>query len=72
MTRMATPVPARKVIAASLGSAIATIVLWLVESFGGLVVPPPVQAAVIVVVTFTLGYFVPPSAGDQVIVEDRA
>jgi hypothetical protein len=66
MAQMISPLPARKVVASSLGSAVATFVLWLAETRLGLQMPPPVQAAVILIVTFVTGYLVPPAARDQI------
>lgn len=71
MAKMASAQPARKVVAASLGSALATITVWLIETYGGVAMPATVQAAAIVVVTFIVGYMVPPAAADQVVVSTR-
>lgn len=66
--RMKSPKPARKVGAAALGAAIATLVLWLVKTqWPDLAIHNDIEAAITTVATFALGYFVPPSADDQVI-----
>ena len=72
MSHMVSSTPARKVIASSLGTAVATVSLWMLEEFGGLAIPAPVQAAAIVIVTFMVGYLVPPSAQDQVVSDEPA
>ena len=66
MTRMATSKPARKVIASSIGAAVATLVIWCIQIWFGVETPPPVQAAITVIVSFLLGYYVPPAPQDQI------
>lgn len=48
---------ASKVIGSTLGSAVGTIVVWLVEF--GVEVPESVAAAIVVIFTFAVGWFVP-------------
>ncbi len=69
--RMKTGKPARKVGAAALGAAIATISLWLIKSrWPDLAIHDGVEAAITTLATFALGYFVPPGADDQVVRAD--
>jgi hypothetical protein len=55
--------PIRKVNAAGLAGAVATLVLWVVEATA-LTVPAPVAAAITTVVAAGIGYLVP-SAPDE-------
>lgn len=66
MTRMMTNMPARKVTASSLGSALSVLALWGLEEFGGITMPAKVEWAFVLSVTFLVGYFVPPAQRDQV------
>lgn len=54
-----TPVP--KVVAAGLGGAVATILLWLVEAASQLEVPTPVAAALTTLLAFVFGYLKHPA-----------
>ncbi|WP_299847780.1 hypothetical protein [uncultured Paracoccus sp.] len=68
MARMATPTPARKVYASTIGAAMAVIIIYLIETFvtkGTL--PEGVAAAITVVVTFLCGYYTPPSPVDEIV-----
>lgn len=66
--RMQTNAPARKVNAAALGAAVATIVIWMLEiNMPDLNFPEPVKAAITTVVVFAFGYLTPPSAKDTVV-----
>lgn len=75
MARMITAMPARKVVGGSLAAAIATIVVWVVNSFvlKDNPLPPHVAGAILTVVTFVVGYYVPPASQDQIVqdVPDR-
>lgn len=51
--------PSTKISAASIGGALTAIVLWGVNHFTGVDVPPEVAAAITTVVAFLLGYFIP-------------
>jgi uncharacterized membrane protein len=51
--------PTYKVAAASIAAAVGAILIWLVEHYGGVDLPPPVEAAIVVVLTFVAGYVVP-------------
>jgi len=62
--------PIRKVTAGALGGAIVAVLVWYLNSF---VLEPDQQitgevaAALTTIVTFLIGYFVPPSAKDEVV-----
>lgn len=70
MTRMLHNTPTRKVAAGSLGSAVTVLLLWGLEEVFQLKVPEGLHWAVVLVVTFAVGYFVPPAATDQIVTED--
>lgn len=61
--------PTNKVMAGSLGAALATIGLFVIEQALGEPLPAPVQTAVITVVTFAVGYLFPPSVNDAIDVD---
>ena len=68
--RMSTNVPAQKVIAASLGAALAQLIVHAISVYAPDVpVPPEVQAALTVVLTFAAGYLTPPAGRDTVVDE---
>ena len=62
--------PVRKVTAGALGGAIVTVLVWYLNTF---VLEPDkritgeVAAALTTIVTFLVGYFVPPSAKDVIV-----
>jgi hypothetical protein len=66
MARMKSARPARKVVASSLASAFATIVIWALQDLAGIPVPAPVQASMVTLITFAAGYLVPPSEFDGI------
>lgn len=69
MPRMQNPKPARKVMAGAFAGALATLAVWVANSF--LLsdpVPAEVSVALTTALTFAVSYFVPPSAQDQVVV----
>jgi hypothetical protein len=66
MARMTTNRPARKVAASSVGSALSVIAVWALDEFGNIEMPVGVESAFVLLVTFMVGYFVPPSPHDQV------
>lgn len=72
MPRMTNSTPARKVVAGSLSAAISTIVLWALKEFIGIEIPDAIQAAVLTVVVFVVGYLVPPSAEDTVMLTETS
>lgn len=53
----------RKVVGATLGAAVATIIIWLI-GLTGIEFSDAVAAAIVTVVTFLVGYFVPSSTAD--------
>lgn len=54
-----TPVP--KVVAAGLGGATATLLLWLLEATSAVSVPTPVAAALTTLLAFAFGYLKAPA-----------
>lgn len=70
MTRMITNIPARKVAASSIGSAVSVLGVWALQEFANVTMPAAVQSALVLCVTFLMGYYVPPAPRDQVVVEE--
>lgn len=64
MARQSSSRPTNKVIAGSVGAAIATIIIYIVELWFGETLPLKVTTAATTVVTFGVGYLVPPSEAD--------
>lgn len=64
MARQSSHRPTNKVIAGSVGAAIATIIIYIVERWLGEPLPVEVTTAATTVVTFGLGYLMPPSEAD--------
>lgn len=62
--KMASAAPTRKVAAGGLGGAISVIVIAVVHSAFHVDIDPTVASAITIVVSFLLGYFVPPAATD--------
>lgn len=68
--KMKTSAPARKVYLGGLGGAIATILVFILNTY---VLPidrpltPEISAAFATVVTFVVGYWVNPSSNDQIV-----
>ncbi|MTI03235.1 hypothetical protein [Roseibium sp. RKSG952] len=72
MAQMSTNLPARKVVFGSVGAAVATVFIYVVEEFLlGATLPGAVSAALITIIVFLVGYFVPPSANDGIITDDQ-
>lgn len=68
MAQMQSLQPARKVwLGAVVGGSIATILVWLIETIGKIVIPAGVVVAINTVVTFIVSYLIPPAADDQVV-----
>lgn len=67
MVRMETPAPARKVIGSALAGALTTIAIYVLNTYI-LAIPLPgeVSAAVATVITFAVGYLLPPAERDQI------
>lgn len=61
--------PTRKVMAASVGTAITIIIIYLIEAEFSFAIdlPPGVEGAATTLVTFIFGYFVRPSVHDAVV-----
>lgn len=65
--KMESDAPVQKVVAAGLGAALATVLVWLL----GLMkvpVPPEVAGALATVLSFVSGYLTPPGANERVVV----
>lgn len=68
--KMKAAAPVRKVTAGALGGALVTVLVWYLNTF---VLEPDKQitgevaAALTTIVTFLVGYFVPPSAKDEIV-----
>lgn len=68
MARMKNAIPARKVITSTLASAVATVVIWALDTY--LLdpdMPAAVAGSVLTICTALVGYYTPPSAEDQVV-----
>lgn len=65
--QMMTGVPARKVMAGSVGAALAMILIYALETMAGIVLPEAVAGAINVIVVFLFGYYVPPAARDAIV-----
>lgn len=53
-----TAAPTRKVTATALGGAFATLTAWALQTYGGVDVPPGIEAALAVVFAVLMGYIV--------------
>ena len=60
-------VPVNKVAASALAGALTVVAVWLLGSYAGIQIPPTVQNALIVLVTFAIGWLTPPGAGEAVL-----
>ncbi len=68
-TRMVGSAPAQKVVASSVGAALAQIILWGVVAVSPIKeIPQGLESSLTVLMAFLLGYLTPPSARDQIIV----
>ena len=65
VTKTETGAPTTKVMAGSVGAAIATLVIWGIES-SGLTVDQGVKVAITTLMTFLLGYYMSPAPRDGV------
>ncbi len=64
--RMETGAPTTKVIGGTLGAAFATLIIWGLTK-AGLSVDEGVKVALTTVVTFAVGYLLPPAPKDNVV-----
>lgn len=71
-TRMNSNRPVRKVTASALAGAIVQLLLWLNGQMGGPAIPPEVQGALTILVSFIVAYMVPPAPSEQVIKVSKA
>jgi len=66
--QMETKIPARKVMASTLGAALATIIIYVVQAnFLNEDLPVHVVGAIQLITVFAAGYLVPPSANDRIV-----
>jgi CDP-diglyceride synthetase len=69
--RMKSATPTRKTTAGALGGAIATVLVWAVNTFvltdPGQKITGEVAAAIVTIVTFAVSYFVAPGSKDEVV-----
>ena len=56
--------PVRKVVAGTIGGAVASLVLWLLSQYANFNPPPEVAGAITTIIAFLVGYIVPPSPND--------
>lgn len=66
MFKMETNLPARKVVGSSLAVAISTILIYVLKAYGNVSLPPGLEPAIVTVVTFLVGYYIPPAARDGI------
>lgn len=64
MAKMATGAPAQKVMAGTIGAAIASVIVFFLPDAPW--VEGNIEVALTTVLTFVFGYFVPPSSADTV------
>ena len=62
-----TNVPVNKVTVSTLAGALAAILVWLLRTYTSIDIPPEVQDALIVLLTFLAGWLTPPGAGEVVL-----
>lgn len=69
MTRQKNAAPTRKVIAATVGGALAVLLIYALESdlIFGKDLPEHVEVAISTIVVFVLGYWIPPSENDDIV-----
>ncbi|MFG5382660.1 hypothetical protein [Yoonia sp. R2-816] len=66
MPRMQSKIPARKVVASSIGTALGVLVIYILETMFSLDIPTGVQGAIYTLTSFALGYITPPASIDQI------
>ena len=70
---MRTSIPAQKVVAATIGAAVAEILLFFTAAlWPDVAIPPEIRASITVLAVFAVGYLTPPAARDEVVSEARA
>lgn len=69
MARMKSGWPAQKVLAGSVGAAVATVLVYFIEALVGAPLPETVVGAIHVITVFAFGYFMPPAERDDIIHE---
>lgn len=71
MPKQATNRPTQKVIATSLAGAVGTLLVWFLNDYAGVPTPEGVNAALVTLIAFLIGWLTPPSVHDQVVSENR-
>jgi Mg/Co/Ni transporter MgtE len=64
--RTETGAPTTKVIGGTVGAAFATLIIWIL-TVAGLTVDAGVKVALTTVITFAVGYMIPPAPRDNVV-----
>ena len=73
MAQMSTIAPARKVVSASLGGAVATVAIYFFDTYAAAEpLPVVVSTALTTIIVFAVGYYVPPSPNDTIIMDQPA
>jgi hypothetical protein len=70
MARMRTAAPARKVTAATMAAALATVLVWALNTFAlpeAQHITETVAGAITTLLVGLVGYFTPPSPNDQIV-----
>ncbi|MCE8005935.1 hypothetical protein [Aestuariivita sp.] len=72
MYRMKNNIPTRKVAGGALAAALTSLLIWLLERvfLPGILpdgIPAEIQGAILTVIVFLVGYYVPPAARDQIV-----
>ncbi len=61
-----TGMPTTKVIGGTLGASVATLIIWGLTQ-AGLSIDESIKVAITTVITFAVGYMIPPAPGDNVV-----
>ncbi len=64
--KIETGAPTTKVIGGTLGAAFSTLIIWGLTK-AGLTIDESVKVAITTVITFAVGYMIPPAPGDKVV-----
>jgi len=59
MIKVSSPKPISKVSGGALGSAVSTLLIWVLQTYLGVSFPPEVAAAFTGLVSFAVGYVIP-------------
>ncbi len=66
-TGLPVALPVNKVATSTIAGAVTAITVWLLNSYGGIQIPDGVENALIVLVTFAIGWLTPPGADEKVV-----